>query len=125
MGTPESTAPCQREGWLVRTACVPSAHRAVLGTSACLRQPSSAEKESPMSQQTRTEPVNGNVSVDPDVRHFQRTPQLTGVDPVDTLLLTSSAFVLARCLHVVAELGVADVLNEMPQTTASLRTVAI
>ncbi|HEY1298319.1 MAG TPA: methyltransferase [Chloroflexota bacterium] len=43
-------------------------------------------------------------------------------DPVETLLLTSSAFVLARCLHIVAELSVADALNDTPQTPGSLAT---
>lgn len=75
-----------------------------------------------MSQQTRTESVNGNVSVAPDASLSKSTPQLTQANPIDRLLLTSSAFVLARCLHVVAELGVADVLNETPQTTTSLAT---
>jgi hypothetical protein len=45
---------------------------------------------------------------------------MSQASPVDTLLLTSSAFVLARCLHAVAELGEADVLSETPQTVASL-----
>jgi hypothetical protein len=39
---------------------------------------------------------------------------------VDTLLLTSSTFTLARCLHIVAELGVADALGDSPQTVVTL-----
>jgi hypothetical protein len=46
--------------------------------------------------------------------------QASQISPVDTLLLTSSAFTLARCLHIVAELGVADALGDSPQTVTSL-----
>jgi hypothetical protein len=42
------------------------------------------------------------------------------VDPVETLLLTSSAFVIARCLHAVTEVGVADALQETPEPVACL-----
>jgi hypothetical protein len=47
---------------------------------------------------------------------------MTEGTPVETssLMLLSTDYILARCLHVVAELGVADALDETPQTTATL-----
>src|SRR5947207_5720825 len=44
------------------------------------------------------------------------------VSPVQTLLDLAGAYALPRCLHVVADLGVADVLNETPRTAADLAT---
>lgn len=40
--------------------------------------------------------------------------------PADTLIQIATASFLSRCLHVVADLGVADVLDETPQTAAAL-----
>lgn len=40
--------------------------------------------------------------------------------PVEALMLLSTKYILARCLHVVAELGVADALDDTPQTTTAL-----
>jgi O-methyltransferase domain len=45
---------------------------------------------------------------------------MTEATPVEKLMMISTQFALARCLHVVAELGVADALDEAPQTAASL-----
>ena len=42
------------------------------------------------------------------------------VNPVQTLLNLAGAYALPRCLHVVADLGVADVLDETPRTAADL-----
>ncbi len=44
------------------------------------------------------------------------------VSPVQTLLDLAGAYALPRCLHVVADLGVADALNETPRTPADLAT---
>lgn len=41
-------------------------------------------------------------------------------NPVHTLLEISGGYCLARCLHVVADLGVADVLDETPRSPADL-----
>lgn len=41
-------------------------------------------------------------------------------NPAHTLLEISGGYCLARCLHVVADLGVADELSETPQTPADL-----
>ena len=40
--------------------------------------------------------------------------------PVQTVLEVSGGYVLPRCLHVVADLGVADVLDETPRTAPEL-----
>ena len=42
------------------------------------------------------------------------------VSPVQTLLDLAGAYALPRCLHVVADLGVADALGETPRTAADL-----
>lgn len=41
-------------------------------------------------------------------------------NPLATLQLMAGGFGLSRCLHVVAELGVADVLDDTPQTATEL-----
>ncbi len=50
----------------------------------------------------------------------QDQPPLAQLNPVQTLLETTGAYALPRCLHVVADLGVADVLEETPRTAAEL-----
>ena len=42
------------------------------------------------------------------------------VNPIQTVLNLAGAYALPRCLHVVADLGVADVLDETPRTAADL-----
>jgi hypothetical protein len=42
------------------------------------------------------------------------------VNPVKTVLDLAGAYALPRCLHVAADLGVADVLDETPRTAADL-----
>lgn len=42
------------------------------------------------------------------------------VNPVQTLLDLAGGYAVPRCLHVVADLGVADVLGEIPRTAADL-----
>ena len=42
------------------------------------------------------------------------------LNPVQTLLEITGAYALPRCLHVVADLGVADVLDETPCTATDL-----
>jgi hypothetical protein len=42
------------------------------------------------------------------------------VDPVDTILQIAGGHVLPRCLHVAADLGVADALDETPRTASEL-----
>jgi hypothetical protein len=42
------------------------------------------------------------------------------VNPVQTVLDLAGAYALPRCLHVVADLGVADVLDDAPRTAADL-----
>lgn len=44
----------------------------------------------------------------------------TQATPVDTLLQISGGAVLPRCLHAVANLGIADALSEAPQSAATL-----
>ncbi|MEJ7820342.1 MAG: methyltransferase [Rubrobacteraceae bacterium] len=41
-------------------------------------------------------------------------------NPFDTLWQMATGYCLSRCLHVVADLGVADVLDETPKTSADL-----
>ena len=41
-------------------------------------------------------------------------------NPVQTVLKVSGGYVLPRCLHVVADLGVADILDETPRTAPEL-----
>ena len=43
-------------------------------------------------------------------------------NPFETLLQIAGGYCLPRCLHVVADLGVADALDEAPQTAAELAT---
>lgn len=45
---------------------------------------------------------------------------MDGADPVETLLQIAAGACLPRCLHTVAELGVADVLGDEPRSTESL-----
>jgi hypothetical protein len=45
---------------------------------------------------------------------------MAAATPFDTLLQISSAYSLSRCLHVVADLGVADALDDTPQTATAL-----
>ena len=40
--------------------------------------------------------------------------------PFATLQLIARGYSLSRCLHVIADLGVADVLDETPSTAAAL-----
>ena len=44
----------------------------------------------------------------------------TQATPVDTLLQISGGAVLPRCLHAVANLGIADALGDVPQSAATL-----
>lgn len=41
-------------------------------------------------------------------------------DPISTILQTSGGYCVSRCLHVVADLGVADALDDAPCTAAEL-----
>src|SRR4051812_1202869 len=43
-------------------------------------------------------------------------------DPAHAILGLSTAYWASRCLHLAAELGVADVLGEEPQTAEALAT---
>jgi hypothetical protein len=45
---------------------------------------------------------------------------MMGSNPVSTVLQIAGGYCLPRCLHVVANLGVADALNETPRTAADL-----
>jgi hypothetical protein len=45
---------------------------------------------------------------------------MTGANPADTLLQIAGGYCLPRCLHVVANLGVADHLDESPRSAADL-----
>lgn len=45
---------------------------------------------------------------------------MTDALPFETLLQISSGYSLSRCLHVVADLGVADALDNTPRTAATL-----
>ncbi len=45
---------------------------------------------------------------------------MIGATPVDTLMQLSGGHCVPRCLHVVAELGIADALGDTPQTAANL-----
>jgi hypothetical protein len=45
---------------------------------------------------------------------------MTEPDPAQTLLSLTTGYWVSRCLHVAAELGVADVLGEEPQTAEAL-----
>ncbi len=47
---------------------------------------------------------------------------MMGPDPVATVLQIAGGHCLPRCLHVVADLGVADRLDETPRTAAQLAT---
>jgi O-methyltransferase domain len=51
---------------------------------------------------------------------IQDEPARTELNPVQVVLEITGAYALPRCLHVVAELGVADVLDETPRTGAEL-----
>ena len=44
----------------------------------------------------------------------------TGVSPVQTLIDIAGGYPLARCLHVAADLGIADALDETPRTAGEL-----
>ncbi len=41
-------------------------------------------------------------------------------DPAQTVMLLSTAYWASRCIHVVAEFGIADALGDAPQTAAAL-----
>lgn len=45
---------------------------------------------------------------------------MTGPNPFDTLQQIVGGYTVSRCLHVVAEMGVADALEEIPRTPAEL-----
>jgi hypothetical protein len=45
---------------------------------------------------------------------------MTESDPVSTVLQMAGGYCLPRCLHIVAELGVADALDETPRTVIEL-----
>ncbi len=45
---------------------------------------------------------------------------MTGTTPFDTLLQIAGGACLPRCLHAIANLGVADALDDTPQTAAAL-----
>lgn len=45
---------------------------------------------------------------------------MTEVDPAQTLMTLTTGYWVSRCLHVAAELGVADALGEEPQTAEAL-----
>ena len=45
---------------------------------------------------------------------------MTDSNPFATLQQISTGYILSRCLHVIADLGVADVLDETPRTAAKL-----
>jgi hypothetical protein len=49
-----------------------------------------------------------------------QTAVLPGAHPAETLLQISGGAVLPRCLHAIANLGVADALGETPQNAAAL-----
>jgi hypothetical protein len=48
------------------------------------------------------------------------TETMTVTTPVETLMQIAGGYSLSRCLHVVADLGVADALGDSPRTAASL-----
>lgn len=50
----------------------------------------------------------------------QSRKEVAQVSPVQSLLDLAGAYAAPRCLHVVADLGVADVLDEIPLTAAEL-----
>ena len=43
---------------------------------------------------------------------------MSEINPSETLLFLSTVYWASRCLHVAAELGVADFLDNEPQTAA-------
>jgi len=45
---------------------------------------------------------------------------MNAADPAQTIMELTTAYWVSRCLHVVAELGVADALDEVPRTAAEL-----
>ena len=49
-----------------------------------------------------------------------KTDDEVATNPIQTLLEMAGAFAIPRCLHVVADLGVADALGESPRTAADL-----
>src|SRR6266550_1058968 len=48
------------------------------------------------------------------------TETLSAVNPVETLLQIAGEYAVPRCLHVVADLGIADALDDQPRTAAAL-----
>jgi O-methyltransferase len=48
------------------------------------------------------------------------TETLSAVNPAETLLQIGGEYALSRCLHVVADLGIADALDDQPRTAAAL-----
>ncbi|TCJ18483.1 hypothetical protein E0L93_05690 [Rubrobacter taiwanensis] len=57
-----------------------------------------------------------------DVQSESATGMAAGPNPFATVLQVSGGYCLPRSLHVVAELGVADALDETPRTAAELAT---
>ena len=45
---------------------------------------------------------------------------MTETNPADTVLNLAAAYWASRCLHVVADLGVADLIGEAPETAEAL-----
>jgi hypothetical protein len=41
-------------------------------------------------------------------------------NPFDTIQQIAGGYCLARCLHVITDIGVADVLNDTPKSAAEL-----
>jgi hypothetical protein len=56
---------------------------------------------------------------DPE-RALHASAAMTGRDPFHDLLEMSSGYTLSRCLHVIADLGVADALDDGPRPVAEL-----
>src|SRR5205814_5333132 len=54
----------------------------------------------------------------PSVRHAMQS--VLAESPFDAILQMAAGFCVPRCLHAVANLGVADALDDTPQTAATL-----
>ena len=48
------------------------------------------------------------------------TETLSALNPVETVLQVAGEYAVPRCLHVVADLGIADALDDQPRTAAAL-----
>jgi hypothetical protein len=55
-----------------------------------------------------------------DMRKNPGGVPVNNLNPFDTVLQMAGGYILPRCLHVVADLGVADALDETPQTAVEL-----